>query len=149
MFLNSEILRISLLVFFGVSAGGIISAGIFAFLAIIGVFPRMISKSATRKHILLFETAIILGGVWGNVADLYGFSMDMGILAPVVLALIGFFFGIFVGSLVMSLAETLKALPVLNRRIHLAVGLQYVIGSIAIGKFCGAMLYFTHGFGGA
>ena len=27
----------------------------------------------------------------------------------------------------MSLAETLKALPILNRRIGLAVGLQYVI----------------------
>jgi len=60
-----------------------------------------------------------------------------------VLALAGLSIGIFVGCLVMSLAETLQALPVLNRRIHLAVGLQYVILSVAVGKLAGALTYFA------
>ena len=47
----------------------------------------------------------------------------------------------------MALAETLKALPVLNRRIRLAVGLQYVILSVAAGKAFGAAIYFLRGFG--
>ena len=34
----------------------------------------------------------------------------------------------------MSLAETVKALPVMNRRIRLAVGFQYVILAIVTGK---------------
>ena len=55
--------------------------------------------------------------------------------------------GIFVGCLVMSLAETLKALPVLNRRIRLAVGLQYVILAVAAGKVFGAAVYFIRDFG--
>ena len=54
---------------------------------------------------------------------------------------------IFVGCLVMSLAETLKALPVLNRRIRLAVGLQYVILAVAAGKVFGAAVYFIRDFG--
>ena len=32
------------LVFLGLSAGGVIAAGVFAFLAIIGVFPRLIGR---------------------------------------------------------------------------------------------------------
>ena len=51
--------------------------------------------------------------------------------------------GIFVGSLVMSLAETLKALPVLGRRLGLAAkGLPFVILSIAAGKLAGSLFYF-------
>ena len=45
----------------------------------------------------------------------------------------------------MSLAETLKALPILNRRIGLAVGLQYLILSIALGKLAGSLAYFLCG----
>ena len=46
------------------------------------------------------------------------------------------------GCLVMSLAETLKAFPVLGRRLHMTVGIQYMILAIAAGKLAGALLYF-------
>lgn len=133
------------LCFIGISAGGIIAAGVFAFLAIIGVFPRLIGKTHTNRHILLYETVIILGGVIGNVLDIYEFPIGIG--GNPILCIYGLAVGIFVGCLVMSLAETLKALPVINRRIHLAVGLQYVILSIGIGKMIGSLIYFTGNFG--
>ena len=59
------------LLFFGLCAGGIIAAGVYAFLAIIGVFVRMIGKTKTKKHIMLYENMIILGGVLGNIMELY------------------------------------------------------------------------------
>ncbi|MCI7795874.1 MAG: stage V sporulation protein AB, partial [Lachnospiraceae bacterium] len=109
-------LKQTLLFLAGLSAGGVIAAGIFAFLAIIGVFPRLIFASGTSGHILLYETLLILGGVTGNIMDLYGtLRLPGGIF---MLAVWGVSVGIFVGCLVMSLAETLKALPVLSRRIH-------------------------------
>ena len=64
-------LRLGLLAFAGLGAGAVIAAGIFAFLAIIGVFPRLIGVTHTAEHVLLYETLLILGGVWGNLADLY------------------------------------------------------------------------------
>lgn len=130
----------------GSSAGGVIAAGIFAFLAIIGVFPRLIGATGTARHILMYESFIIAGGVWGNAMDLYHVQLHIG--GTPLLAVYGLSFGIFVGCLVMSLAETLKALPVLNRRIRLSVGIQYLILAIALGKFAGAWLFFTKGFGG-
>ncbi len=126
----------------GLSAGGVIAAGVFAFLAIIGVFPRLMGRTGT-KRILLYETLIILGGSLGNVSDLYEIPIRIG--GNVVLGIFGLASGIFVGCLVMSLAETLKALPVINRRIRLAVGLQYVILSVALGKLVGSLVYFVKG----
>lgn len=135
------LLRYLLLAFMGLCSGGVIAAGIFAFLAIIGVYPRLIGKTKTHKHILLYETLIILGGIVGNVVDLYEVPIRMG--GFLFLGIFGLSVGVFVGCLVMSLAETLKALPVMNRRIHLAVGIQYMILSIGLGKLLGSLFYFS------
>ena len=48
------------LLFFGLCSGGIIAAGVYAFLAIIGVFVRLIGKTKTKKNIMLYENMIIL-----------------------------------------------------------------------------------------
>ncbi len=72
------LLKKCLLAFFGLCAGGIIAAGVYAFLAIIGVFVRLMGKTGTRKHIFLYETVIILGGVLGNILDIYEFPIYMG-----------------------------------------------------------------------
>ncbi len=130
--------------FLGLSAGGIIAAGVFAFLAIIGIFPRIMGRTKTRQ-ILLYETLIIAGGILGNISDIYEIPIPLGIGGNLILGIFGIASGIFVGCLVMSLAETLKALPVINRRIGLAVGLQYVILSVALGKLTGSLVYFARG----
>ncbi len=134
----------SVLGFLGLSAGGVIAAGVFAFLAIIGVFPRIMGRTGT-KRIMLYESLIILGGILGNISDLYELPIPVWFGKNFVMGIFGLASGIFVGCLVMSLAETLKALPVVNRRIRLAVGLQYVILSVALGKLVGALVYFYKG----
>lgn len=149
------LLKWLLLMFIGLCAGGVIAAGIFAFLAIIGVFPRIIGKTGTKRHILLYETVIIIGGIFGNVMDLYEIPLPIGaagsgipFLGNLVLGVFGLSVGIFIGCLVMSLTETLKALPVISRRIRLSVGLQYMILSLALGKMIGSLTYFINAFGG-
>ena len=101
------LLKKCLLAFFGLCAGGIIAAGVYAFLAIIGVFVRLMGKTGTRKHIFLYETVIILGGVLGNILDIYEFPIYMGpYLGTLFICAYGLSVGIFVGCLVMSLADT-------------------------------------------
>ena len=140
MFLKQAFLSIA-----GLCAGGIVAAGVFAFLAIIGIFPRLIGITGTKSHVILCETMLILGGITGNLIDLFQFPKMFGGLWMLILW--GISTGVFVGCLVMSLAETLKALPVLSRRIHLSVGLQYVILSVAVGKTAGSLVYFANRFG--
>ena len=138
------------LAFAGFSAGGVIAAGVFAFLAIIGVFPRLIGKTGTKRRVLLYETVLVTGGILGNFGDLLEIPLGLGIgaVSQILLGLFGLSVGIFVGCLVMSLAETVKAVPVLNRRLRLSVGIQYMTLSIALGKLAGSLLYFYRGFGG-
>ena len=49
------------------------AAGVYAFLVVIGVYPRLIGKTATasKGKIFLYETIIALGGLFGNVVDLF------------------------------------------------------------------------------
>ena len=133
----------------GLAAGGTIAAGVYAFLAIIGVFVRLIGKTGTKRRILLYETVIVLGGIWGNLMDLFWIRVPMGdVLGLLFLGTGGLCIGVFVGCLAMSLAETLKALPVMNRRIRLAVGFPYVVLWIGIGKMLGSLFYFYQQIGG-
>ena len=129
------------LAFIGLCSGSIIAAGIFAFLAIVGVYPRVIGKTDTKSHILLYETMIILGGIMGNIADLY--ELPIGFGGSLLLGIFGLSAGTFVGCLAMSLAETLKAYPILIRRMHLAVGIQYLILALGLGKMVGSLIYFA------
>lgn len=132
-------LKYTLLGIIGFCAGGVIAAGVFAFIVTIGVVVRLIGKTHTAEHIRLIEDCIVVGGAAGNIVNLYKIPVPGG---PVLLALLGLGAGIFVGCLIMSLAETLNALPVLSRRIRLATGLQYVILAMAAGKGIGALLHF-------
>ena len=151
-------LKEALLLLAGLAAGSTVAAGVYAFLVVIGVYPRLIGKTATasKGKIFLYETIIALGGLFGNVVDLFtekvkqltgsflriawpaampeaelwqkaaegggrtgagaGFLVMLGnVSGQLLLAAAGLSCGIFVGCLVMSLAETLKALPVLSR----------------------------------
>ena len=139
-------LKTVFLIFYGLCAGGVIAAGVYAFLAIIGVFVRLMGRTGTKNKVLLYESFIMAGGILGNCFDLYEFSLPLGRVAGAVfLGIAGLSVGVFVGCLAMSLAETLKALPTLSRRIGLAVGLPYLIFGIAAGKLAGSLLYFLNG----
>ena len=89
---------------------------------------------------------VVLWIFLNDAADIYEIPMILG-KGPGTLFLTaaGLSIGVFVGCLAMSLAETLKALPAMSRRIGLAAGLQYLILGIAAGKFAGAWIYFWKG----
>ena len=110
----------------------------------------LIGKTGTKRRVFLYETVLVTGGILGNISDLLEIPLGLGIgaVSQILLGLFGLSVGIFVGCLVMSLAETLKALPTISRRIRLAVGLQYVILAIALGKLAGSLVYFVKRFGG-
>ena len=66
-------LKEALLLLAGLAAGSTVAAGVYAFLVVIGVYPRLIGKTATasKGKIFLYETIIALGGLVGNVVDLF------------------------------------------------------------------------------
>ena len=134
------------LFFIGLCSGGIIAAGLFSFIVSIGVISRVIDKTHTEKHIRLFEMFLAAGATAGNLLNLYHIPMHHWVSQPVGMIYLwvqGISAGIFAGVLVMALAETLNALPIFCRNLHMMKGLKYVIFFLAMGKGTGAFLDFV------
>ena len=120
----------------GFGGGIVISGAVFAFIAIIGVVPRLAQKSHTEKYIKLYEEAIIWGGILGASCLSFDFYFPIGIIGTII-------FSLSYGVVAVSLAEVLNVLPIIHRRFNLNKGLQYFLLSLALGKAFGSILYYT------
>ena len=125
----------------GVSAGAAASAGVFALITVIGILPRWAGHTRTARHVSLYEWSVILGGTAGNLIFLLQPSLPG---KEIFEAAAGLFMGIFVGGLIMSLAEVLDVFPILLRRGRIQSGIPWMVLSIGIGKMLGAYLYFSN-----
>lgn len=125
----------------GVSAGAAASAGVFALITVIGILPRWAGHTRTAHHVSLYEWSVILGGTAGNLIFLLQPSLPR---KEILEAAAGLFMGIFVGGLIMSLAEVLDVFPILLRRGRIQSGIPWMVLSIGIGKMLGAYLYFSN-----
>lgn len=121
------------------SSGIVISGAVFAFIAIIGIVPRLAQKTRTEKHIKVYEEAIILGGILGALEMVFNFHFPIGKVLAVLYSLA---VGVFIGCLAVSLAEILNVIPILTRRGRIKKGLTYFIYAIAFGKLIGSLLYY-------
>ncbi|MDD7402362.1 MAG: stage V sporulation protein AB [Butyribacter sp.] len=124
------------LAFIGFAGGISVAGGVFAFISILGIVPRMADRLGIASHIYQMETLIAVGGVTGCIISVFEVPFAVGITGMI---LIGFFAGIFVGTLAMALAETLKVIPVLCQRTSLRMGLPVIITAMALGKALGSL----------
>jgi len=134
------ILRGVLAGFVGLASGAVVSGAVFAFIAAIGVVPRMAKRTATPECIVIYEEAIIWGGILGATALIFNYSLPAWPLVIMTLSLLA---GVFFGVLAMSLAETLDVLPILASRIAVKEGMFWFVLAIALGKAVGSLLYFV------
>ena len=132
----------ALLLFAGFCGGAVVAAGVYAFITVLGLIPRLAARTRTAYQVKRYENWVILGSLFGNLVDLFDLPLGWGGLPLMVLW--GFCSGVFEGCLVMALAETLDTIPTISRRIRLAVGIQYVITGIGLGKTAGALIYFIY-----
>lgn len=123
----------------GIAGGIVTAAGVFALITVIGMIPRMAGVTRTGHRIHVYELAIIFGGGIGNLIDIYNISLWIGTIG---LIMFGICSGIFVGCLVMSLAETVDVFPIMMRRCRLQVGTCAFIVALALGKMIGAFVFY-------
>lgn len=129
----------ALLIIIGFSSGAAISAGVFAFIAAMGIIPRMAQRSETQKYIRLYEDTILLGGLFGVTSMYIDYRFPK---IPVVAGGYALAIGIFIGVLAMALAEVLNVMPIMLRRSRVTKGLPWLLLSFALGKMLGSLLYF-------
>lgn len=127
------------MVFFGFASGVAVAAGVFAFIAAIGLIPRMAKRTQTQRWIPFYEDVIVLGGVFGTTALFVDYRLPAW---KWLVGTFGFLTGVFVGVLAMALTEVLNVMPVMMRRARLTKGLQWIVTAFALGKIGGSLLYF-------
>ena len=92
-------------------AGGVgVAGGVFAFISILGILPRLAGRMGLAKYLYSLENMIAYGGIAGTIVSVFQLPLPIGYIGGMV---IGFFSGIFTGALIMALAETLKVIPIL------------------------------------
>lgn len=128
-----------LLAIIGISGGALVAGGVVALIVGLGILRRFVGISHTAAHVGIYETAVCLGGVWGNIMTVYAPELPAGNLGLLVM---GLFFGIFVGGWIMALAELLNVFPVFSRRLGLTKGSSWIMISLALGKITGSLVEF-------
>ena len=135
----TETVTLCLLALAGLAGGLVVAGGVIAMMVGLGVITRYAGITRTAVSVRLYEDAIFLGGMFGNLLTVYGFSCPLGQPA---LALLGLCSGIFVGGWIMALAEIVNIFPILARRIGFVKGMSAMVISIALGKTLGSLYHF-------
>lgn len=136
-------IRFSLLIISGLSAGFFTAAAYVAFIAMLGIFPKVAAKTKTGAQCMLYENCLIMGILISTLLQFFVSYTSAGFpetTAPhswiglLILILIGGFGGIYIGFLIGGLSEVLNVFPVFARKAHLQQQLSLIIYFLAFGK---------------
>lgn len=130
-----------LMILIGFSAGSAIGLAVAAFIISVGVITKMVKTTSTEKYIKLYENMTLIGIITGTLTMIFDVNLRIN---PLWLGILGFFSGVFVGVVAISLVEIINVLPVIKERIRIRTGLIYVVLSIAIGKMVGSLIYWIN-----
>ena len=131
-------------VIIGLSAGMLVAAGLFSFITGLGVISDFADRTHTGERVMLYEDAIIAGGILGNWLFVFKIHIPGG---GWILPIFGLLAGIFTGCWAMALAEMLEVFPIFVRRAKLVRCIPWVILGTALGKTAGALLFFSRHWG--
>lgn len=125
-----------LAIIIGLSGGAVVGSGVFGFITMIDVFPRLADRTNTAEYIKWYEWCIIAGGIVGNIITVFNTKIYGGMVS---ITLFGMFSGLFVGCLAMAIAEVLNVIPIFIQRSKLTQGLALVVLALALGKGLGSV----------
>lgn len=136
-------LKYFLLIITGLAAGFITAAAYVAFIAMLGIFPKVAAKTKTANQCILYENCLILGILLATLlqffvsydsADLAVKALPSAFIGGLILILIGLFGGIYIGFLIGGLSEVLNVIPIYARAAHVKTKLGLIIFFLAFGK---------------
>jgi stage V sporulation protein AB len=134
-------LKLIFIAFIGLASGLAVGAGFVAFLAVLGIIPRLAQLTKTWKYIHLIEWGVVFGaltGGWFSLLDTV-FFLPKFLTVPVGLAS-----GIYVGMLAAALTEVLNVWPILAKRIRVDDKIIALLMAIVLGKVAGSLFHWLY-----
>lgn len=150
-----EPLNYLLLYIIGFSAGFITAASYVAFIAMIGIFPKIAAKTRTAKQCLLYENCLMLGIMIAVFLQFFANEyaiqsathfLPSPLLGILILIIIGLFGGIYIGFLIGGLSEVLNTIPIFARKGNLQNQVSYIILFLSFGKLVFTLIQFYNNF---
>ncbi|MBM7604495.1 stage V sporulation protein AB [Metabacillus crassostreae] len=135
------ILSSIILMIVGLSGGLVVGSGFVAFLAVLGIIPRLTQLTKTYRFIHVYEWAIILGAVivgWMSLRNTELFQSDLWLIP------IGLLCGVFIGMLAAALTEVLNVFPILAKRIGFGEKIVILLMAIVLGKISGSLFHWIY-----
>ncbi|MDR4888791.1 stage V sporulation protein AB [Bacillus sp. HNG] len=134
-------IKVLLIMFIGLGSGLAVGGGFVAFLAVLGIIPRLTQLTKTMKFIRYYEWGVVLGAVFGGWFTLndHIFNLWEVLVLPVGLAS-----GIFVGMLAAALTEVLNVFPILAKRIGIDNKIIILVMAIVFGKIAGSLFQWMY-----
>lgn len=115
-----------------------VGSGLVAFLAIIGLVPRLAEVTHTERNLCCYEIIMVCGSTLAALEP----AMPIKLNLPAIFTIIpGIFMGLFVGCLAAALAEVLNVLPVMTRRVGLLAHIRFLLLAMIVGKVVGSLIY--------
>lgn len=135
------VIKLAFVIFIGFAGGVSVGAGYVAFLAVLGIIPRLTQLTKTMKLIHHYEWGIVVGSVMGTILLVWNphFSIH-----PYVSIILGLTFGIFVGMMAAALTEVLNVWPILAKRIGVDGKIVILMMALVIGKIIGSLFHWIY-----
>ncbi|WP_453995280.1 stage V sporulation protein AB [Bacillus nitroreducens] len=134
-------IKVLFIIFMGLGSGLAVGGGFVAFLAVLGIIPRLTQLTKTMKYIRFYEWGVVLGAVFGGWFTLNDqiFHLWDFLVIPVGLAS-----GIFIGMLAAALTEVLNVFPILAKRIGIESKIVILVMAIVFGKIAGSLFQWIY-----
>lgn len=130
------------LMLLGFAEGIVIGAALVAFLLVLKIIPRLIRFGSSNQYLRIYQAVVISGAITASYVQFYSWHLpQFYFFNQLLIIIIGFVFGIFVGLIAAALTETLKVLPILSRRLGLENEIKILLSFIILGKVAGALIY--------
>jgi stage V sporulation protein AB len=134
-------IKVLLIIFLGLGSGLAVGGGFVAFLAVLGIIPRLTQLTKTMKFIRFYEWGVVFGAVFGS-----WFTLNDQIfhLWDIIVLPVGLASGIFVGMLAAALTEVLNVFPILAKRIGIENKIVILVMAIVFGKIVGSLFQWIY-----
>ena len=134
-----ELLQYMAVAFIGIASGIVVSSAVFSVIVALGAINKTASILGRADKIKLLEWMVSIGAIIFNIIYLFANRLYGGYMT---LSLLGGFFGVFVGIMLMALAEVTRVIPVLFMRLKDKDGIIYIVLATALGKVMGCLFGF-------